>query len=140
MGNQDEAAIRKVIEAYGDRLQAADLPGIIALYTDDTAVMQPELETTIGKDQLAAAYQGAFANISMDFAFEFDDVLSNGDLAAVRTTAIGTITVKATGQAQPARFRELFVLQNVSGDWKIAQYMFQQMPNRAGSPGPGPAN
>lgn len=134
MGNHDEAAIRKVIEAYGDRLRAADIPGILALYTDDTVVMQPELETTVGQEQLAAAYRGAFENIGIDVAFEFGGIVSDGDLAAVRTEGTGTITVKATGQAQPARFRELFVLERVSGDWKIAQYMFQQMPDGTGVP------
>ncbi len=34
-----------------------------------------------------------------------------GDLAAVRATSRGTITIRATGETQPARLRQLFVLE-----------------------------
>jgi hypothetical protein len=33
------------------------------------------------------------------------------DLAAVRATSQGTITIRATGETQPARLRKLFVLE-----------------------------
>jgi uncharacterized protein (TIGR02246 family) len=128
MGNSDEAAIRKVIDAYGDRLRASDVRAVVDLYTDTAAVMQPELETTVGKQQLAAAYDSVFATMILDFTFELEEVLADGDIAAVRTTGTGTMTVRATGEAMPARFRELFVLRRLSNDWKIAQYMFQQLP------------
>jgi hypothetical protein len=55
-----------------------------------------------------------------------------GDLAAVRATSQGTITICATGETQPARLRQLFVLERTEADWKIAQYMYQQMPEQSG--------
>ena len=52
--SDDAAAVRTVIETYGDRLTAADVVGVVSKYTGNAAVMQPELETVIGSQQLAA--------------------------------------------------------------------------------------
>jgi len=45
----DAFAVRAVIEAYGDRLA-----GVVSQHTGNAAVMQPELETVVGSQQLAA--------------------------------------------------------------------------------------
>jgi hypothetical protein len=47
----------------------------------------------------------------LDLTFRFDDITAKGDLAAVRATGQGTITIRATGETQPARVRQLFVLE-----------------------------
>ena len=107
---------------------AADVPGVVSQYTGNAAVMQPGLGTVVGSRQLTATYDAVFENMRLDFTFRFDDILVRGDLAAVRTTGQGTITIRATGETQPVRFRELFVLERIGVDWKIAQYMFQHMP------------
>jgi ketosteroid isomerase-like protein len=58
--NDDAATVRAVIEAYGDRLAAADVAGVVGQYTGNAAVMQPELETVVGSQQLTATYDAAF--------------------------------------------------------------------------------
>ncbi len=107
----DAAAVRAVIEAYGDRLAAAAVAGVVSQYTGNAAVMQPELETVVGSQQLTATYDAAFENMRLDFTFRFDDITVKGDLAAVRATSQGTITIRATGGTQPARLRQPFVLE-----------------------------
>jgi ketosteroid isomerase-like protein len=107
----DAAAVRAVIEAYGDRLAAADAPGVVSQYTGNAAVMQRELETVVGSQQLSATYDAAFENMRLDFTFRVDDVTVKGDLAAVRATSQGTITIRATGETQPPRLLQLFVLE-----------------------------
>jgi hypothetical protein len=53
--------------------------------------------------------------------------LVNGDLAAVRAASQGTITIRATGETtQPARLRQLFVLERMGGHWKITKYLPEQ--------------
>ena len=85
--SDDAAAVRAVIEAYGDRLAAADVAGTVSQYTRNTAVMQPELQTVVGSQQLTATYAAAFDNMRLDFTFRFDDITVKGDLAAVRATS-----------------------------------------------------
>ncbi len=127
MGNADEVAIKSVINAYADRLRAADVRGAVDLFTRSAALMQPEQATAVGKEQLTAAFRNGFDVMDIDATFEFEDMLVKGDLAAVRTSSADRVTMRATGQSMPANFRELFVLERVDGVWKIAQYMFQQM-------------
>jgi ketosteroid isomerase-like protein len=130
--SDDAAAVRTVIEAYGDRLAAADVAGVVSQFTGNAAVMQPELETAVGSRQLMARYDATLENMHLAFTFRFDDVTVTGDLATVRATSHGTIMIRATGETEPARLRQLFVLERTGGDWKIAQYMYQQMPEQSG--------
>ena len=109
--SDDAAAVRAMVEAYGDRLAAADVAGDVGQYTGNAAVMQPELETVVGNQQLTATYDAAFDNMRLDFTFRFDDITVKGDLAAVRATSQGTITIRAAGETQPARLRQLLVLE-----------------------------
>ena len=78
----DAAAARAVIEAYGGRLAAADVAGVVSQHAGRAAVMQPGLETAV-----------------------------NGDLAPVRAASQETITIRAAGETQPARLRQLFALE-----------------------------
>jgi ketosteroid isomerase-like protein len=130
--SDDAAAVRAVIEAYGDRLAAADVASVVSQHTENAAVTQPELETVVGSQQLTAIYDAAFENMRLDFTFRFDGITVKGDLAAVRAKSQRKITIRATGETQPARLRQLFVLDRTGGHWKITQYMYQQMPEQSG--------
>ena len=44
--SDDAAAVRAVIEAYGDRLPAADVADVVRQYTGNAAVMQPRSTCT----------------------------------------------------------------------------------------------
>jgi uncharacterized protein (TIGR02246 family) len=127
----DDAAVQDIIDAYADRLRAADVAGVIDLFTADAAVMAPELPTTVGKDALEAVYRGALDGVAMDFAFEYDEIVVRGETAIARTRTSGVNTVRATGAEMPARYRELFVLEREQGGWKIAWYTFQPRPEQS---------
>jgi ketosteroid isomerase-like protein len=128
MPDTSNAEIKHVIDTYGDRLRASDVAGVVDLYTADAAVMQPDHAVAIGAQQLTAAYKDGLESVAMDFRFHFEEIRATGDMAAVRTNSAGTVTVRATGDTVAARYRELFVLERINEEWKIAQYMFQAMP------------
>ena len=128
--NDDDAAVRAILEAYADRLRASDLAGVVDLYAADAAVMAPDIPTTVGREELTTVYKGALNAVAMDFRFEFDEVVIRGDTAIARTRTSGKNTVRATGQDVPAKYRELFVLRRQQDGWKITQYMFQPLPER----------
>lgn len=52
---EGDPAVRRTIEAYGDRLRTSDIRGIVELYTDDGALIKPGQETAVGKQQIQAA-------------------------------------------------------------------------------------
>jgi ketosteroid isomerase-like protein len=109
--SDDAAAVHTVIEAYGDRLAAADVVGVVSQYAGNAAVMQPELETVVRNQRHTAAYDAAFENMRLDFTFRSDDITVKRDLAAVRATSQEAITIRATGETQPARLRQLSLLE-----------------------------
>jgi hypothetical protein len=50
---------------------------------------------------------------------------SGANSPPARTHSSGTVINRKTGEARPASWRELSVLQQTGGRWKIASYMFQ---------------
>jgi hypothetical protein len=130
--SDDAAAVRAVIEAYGDRLAAADVVG-----RRQPVHLQRRRHAARARNRRreSAAYghiRRRFRDMRLDLTFRFDDITVKGDLTAVRATSQGTITIRATGETQPARLRQLFVLERTGANWKITQYMYQQMPEQSG--------
>ena len=129
--SDDAAAVRAVIEAYGDRLAAADLAGAVSQYTGNAAVMQPELETVVGSQQLTATIRRRFRDMRLDFRSD-------------STTSLSKATSRRSGQQARGRSRSALPArrsQRVSGScssgthgghWKITQYMYEQMPEQSG--------
>lgn len=108
MSSADETAIQNVIQAYFDRLSASDVTKVMDLYTEDAAVMLPGQATVAGARQVSAAYKALFGAFAVNETCQFDDIRVRGDMAAVRTTSSGTVTVRATGDTNSASYRELF--------------------------------
>ena len=62
----------------------------------------------------------------------FDDITVKGDLAVVRATSLGTITIRATGEAQPAHLRQLFVLEHTGATGRSRSTCTSQVPEQSG--------
>ncbi|MBC6605379.1 SgcJ/EcaC family oxidoreductase [Hymenobacter sp. BT188] len=124
--DNDKAAIEKVITAYRDALKEANAGKVVALYTKDAVLMPPGAPTAVGQEQVKATYEYVFNAIKLDINFTIDDIAVNGNNAIVRSTSKGTAVVNANGQSAPEENRELFVFQKVSGQWKIARYMYNK--------------
>lgn len=123
----DENAIKDLLFAYRDALNASSTDQVIPLYTTDGVFMPTGFPTAIGTEQVRQAYDGVFANIKLNIEFFIDEVQVVGDHAFARTTSRGTTLIHATGATVPEENRELFVLQRTDGGWKIARYMFNKM-------------
>jgi uncharacterized protein (TIGR02246 family) len=126
--DDDDRAVRRVIETYGERLKSSDLEGVLDLFAPDGVLLEPDRPDVIGTAQLRTAYDNALSTRRPDRSFHFDQVLIEGSLASVRTHSTGTITDRTTGEVVSAEAREIFVLTLLGGEWKIAQYMIQRMP------------
>jgi uncharacterized protein (TIGR02246 family) len=122
----DQAAIEKVLYAYGDSLNAGDASAAIALYAADGVVMPTNGPTSTGPTELRAAYEHFFQLMKFDVKFHIEEVVVSGDYAFARTHSAGTTVARATGQTSAEENRELYVLQKIGGEWKIARYMFNK--------------
>ncbi len=123
--NSDQENIRTVLKACEQVLNASDVAGVLKLYTKDGVFMAQHNASAVGIQQVEAAYSGAFQAIDLNVEFDIVEVeVIADDWAIARTNSTGTITINATGDKIPEGNQELFVLQKIDGDWKIARYAF----------------
>lgn len=123
----EKTAIENLLFSYRDALNATDVNKVLPLYTLDGVFMPSNAPTAIGQEQVKASYEFVFKTIQLKVEFYIDEIVVNGDYAFARTTSKGTILIHSSGQTVPEENRELFVLQKVSGQWKISRYMFNKM-------------
>ena len=121
----DTARIETVLKGYERVLNASDVAGVVKLYTEDGVFMSPNNPSAVGIHQIEAAYTGAFQAIDLNVEFDIVEVeVISDDFAFARTNSTGTVTINATGDKFPEGNQELFVMQKIDGDWKIARYAF----------------
>lgn len=123
----DQAAIKELLFAYRDALNASSVDQVLPLYTADGVFMPTGFPTSAGTEQVRKAYEGVFSMIQLNIEFFIDEIDVVGDHAFARTTSRGTTLIHATGEKVPEENRELFVLQQTDSGWKIARYMFNKM-------------
>jgi uncharacterized protein (TIGR02246 family) len=121
----DKTQIEAVLKGYEQVLNAGDVAGVLKLYTKDGVFMAQHNPSAVGIHQVEAAYTGAFQAIDLNVEFDIIEVeVIADDWAFARTNSSGTTTINATGDQIPEGNQELFVLQKIDGDWKIARYAF----------------
>ena len=121
----DKTQIEAVLKGYEQVLNAGDVAGVLKLYTKDGVFMAQHNPSAVGIHQVEAAYTGAFQAIDLNVEFDIIEVeVIADDWAFARTNSSGTTTINATGDKIPEGNQELFVLQKIDGDWKIARYAF----------------
>ncbi len=119
----DEAQIEAVLKGYERVLNASDVEGVLKLYTEDGVFMAQHNPSAVGIQQIEAAYTAVFQAIDLNVEFDIAEieVIAN-DWAFARTNSAGTTTISATGDKVAEGNQELFVLQKIDGNWKIARY------------------
>ena len=121
----DADDIRALLKNYERVLNGSDVPGVLQLYARDGVFMAQHNPSAVGIDQVEAAYEAVFRAINLNVEFDIVEVqIIAPNWAFARTNSSGTTTINATGDEVSEGNQELFVLQKVAGDWKIARYAF----------------
>ena len=125
MSSSDESAVRATLLAYQDALNKSSTPAVLALYTSDGIFMPQHFQSAIGTAAIQQAYEGIFKAIQLTVKFNIAEVrVVSPEWAFARTSSAGTVKVHANGAQSAEGNQELFVMQKVGGDWKIARYCF----------------
>ncbi len=124
---EDRNAIEATITNYWAALNASDVEGVLALYTEDGVFIATEGPTVVGKRLIRAAYEQIFDTIKPDIAFTMDEIVQIGNFAFARTFSMGEVTVLVGDLTLPEKHREYFVLEKTGDEWKIAQFLFNKM-------------
>ncbi len=121
-----KASVENVVHTYFDALNASDANKVVSLFTTDGVLLAAGAPTATGTEQLKGTFKYVFDNFTYTLEETVGEVTVKGNHAIVRSTSKGTFVIKASGQKVEDEFRELFVLQKVKGDWKIARYMYNR--------------
>ncbi|KAK3070218.1 hypothetical protein LTR53_010839 [Teratosphaeriaceae sp. CCFEE 6253] len=121
----DSDAIKKTLNAYRDALVASDVEGCAKLYAPDGIIMAQGFTTQVGHAAVKEWYSNCFRFITLSVDFEIKEAVAVSDeYGFARTTSAGTQKVNGTGDTSQEANQELFVMQKVDGEWKIARYCF----------------
>jgi uncharacterized protein (TIGR02246 family) len=124
----DSEAIKATLNDYRDALVSSNVDPIVKLYAKDGVTMAQNFQTQIGHDAIREWYTQCFKAITLIVEFEIKEVvLASDEYAFARTSSSGTQKVNQTGQSSKEANQELFVMQKVDGEWKIARYCFCTM-------------
>lgn len=109
--SDDAAGVRAVIEAYGDRLAAADVAGVVSQYTGHR---RRHAARARNRRRESAAYGHIRRRFREHAPGVYGPIRRHHRQRRPRGSQgnkPGTITIRATGETQPARLRQLFVLE-----------------------------
>ncbi len=123
--DSDQDQIEAVLKGYERVLNASDVPGVLTLYAEDGVFMAQHNRSAVGSQQVEASYTAVFNAIDLNVEFDIVEISVIADnWAFARTNSSGTTTINATGDEIAEANQELFVLQKIDGNWKIARYAF----------------
>ena len=123
---EDEKALNNLIVSYKNGLKDSSVEKVLANYTTDAVLMSPDSPTVIG-DKIGDAYSSIFDSVGIDIDFTLANMIIGEKYAFVQSTSDGSALIRALNQTAPEQNRELFVMQRVDGEWKIARYMYNKM-------------
>ena len=122
---ENEKAAAAVLETYSQALNRSDMEQVMALYAPDGVFMPQGSPSSIGADAVRKAYEAVFANITLTVRFEIAEVQElSPEWVFARTNSEGSVKIHATGASSAEANQELFLLQKLGGEWKIARYCF----------------
>src|SRR5438270_356048 len=116
--SDDEAAIRKLVDAWLAASKAGDIATVLSLMTDDVIFMVPGREP-FGKDAFAAA-SDAMQNVRMEGKSDIRELRVLGDWAYIRNYIEMTITPDG-GEPMKRSGWTLTILRKEDGRWRLAR-------------------
>jgi uncharacterized protein (TIGR02246 family) len=123
--NSEEQAVASLLRAYEAALNASDTEAVMKLYTADGVFMPQHFSSSIGTAAVQQAYEAVFSAIRLTVTFAIQEVRQTGPRwAFARTNSAGSVLVHATGESSAEANQELFVLEKIEDEWKIARYCF----------------
>ncbi|RYB06586.1 YybH family protein [Lichenibacterium ramalinae] len=117
-----------VVHRYEDLLNAGDTAGILALFAPGSVAEWNDKPTFTTVDEKKGAYDALFRVAQFTTVFGYAGIDVVGDTAVVRTFHHKGASVMEGGKEVVDLNREVFVLHNIGGAWKISLYIFNTDP------------
>jgi ketosteroid isomerase-like protein len=124
----DVAAIKSVLEQYASCCRSGDFESWISLWADRGVQMPPDFPARVGKEEVRAAMQPAFAEMTLDLdILSIDNAEVHGDLGLTRCVYSLRLVPKSGGaviEAVPTGKALTLYDRQPDGGWKISYDCF----------------
>ena len=118
----DVEAINQLPAKFAAALNAGDLDGVMAGFTDDAVRMPPNAPAIIGKESIRSLMQANLDQNTYQLDNPPEEVQVSGDWAFARGTYTVTVTPKAGGESIQLEGKYLVIFQKqADGCWKAAR-------------------
>ena len=131
MQKEEKQKLEELLSEYKKSLNTSDAKLAQSLYTKDGVFMPTEAPSGIGSEGILKSYEFVFSQIQLNIEFFIEEIVVEGNIAFAVTSSKGMVKIHANGVEAPEANRELFVFEKVSGEWKIARYMFNKTEPKA---------
>jgi uncharacterized protein (TIGR02246 family) len=118
----DEAAIARVTTALLNSINASDLTGVLAVWSDDGVMMPPHHSSVHGRTALEQYFRDLFSRTRFEFVFNSSRIEVSGDLAFERIEYTASAWPVEGGPVVRDVGKGLHVYhRQTDGTWKLAQ-------------------
>ena len=126
--NEEKEKLVAVLDRYKTSTNTADAKLAASLYAEDAIMIPAGFPTNVGREAIFGFYDYAFSLLQLTLEFEIDheNILIQGDMAYATTSSTGTRLIRETDQTVPEVNRELWVFEQIDGEWRIARYAFNK--------------
>jgi uncharacterized protein (TIGR02246 family) len=121
---RDTGEVSNVVLAYGQALDADNLADVQKVYAPDAVVAPPGQPVKRGAAQITQFYADLFTAADVQITFTIENVTADRNLAYVTSHSDSVLKFKDGSPDAAAVGRELFVLRQTDGQWKIVAYWF----------------
>lgn len=92
--NQDEQAIRQLVETWLDATQAGNVSAVLSLMSEDVMFMSAGQPPMVGREAFARGLNKVLSENVIESTSDIAEIVVSGDLAYCRTRLSVTITSK----------------------------------------------
>lgn len=127
----DESSIEALLKNFETAHDTSDPDAMLDCYGANPVYMPQGSPALIGRDAVRRHQVQTYKNLKFDEHYTTHDIEVSGDVAWVRGTTFGRVSILASGKevefGGANNFPEastLFILHREDGRWKIHRYMF----------------
>lgn len=121
--------IAKTFRRWDAAIRAGDVPGLLALVTEDAEFWTSSQPAFKGREALGAVFEPLFQGFDLEQDFECEELIVAGDWAFARGTEINRLTPKGEGDPVRQSQRAFSVLhRGEDGVWRFARGMTNRPP------------
>jgi uncharacterized protein (TIGR02246 family) len=116
----DVTAISHATRALLKAVNAGDLAGVLAVWSDDGVLMPPHHASVSGRDQIERYFTQIFERSRFSFSFTDSRVVVDGDLAIERVEYSVRISARAGGAERQDAGKGVHIFRREAGGrWKL---------------------